>query len=262
MRLSFKKAIACLMCAGLMLVAFTGCDQNSVKTLIAAVEKTNALNSAQCSMDMKMKLEVEGQSMEIPMTATTSFAKKDEKYTMAMDMQMQFMGMDMSTKNYYSDGYMYTEMAGNKVKTALALEEAEAQSVSVMSLDETMVKSFETENTDAGTKYTLVLDDTKATDFLQELITKNAALSSGTPNAQYSFSNLQMHYVVDKQGYASEQWVAFDAEINMEVEGQGSVSSKCGAEITINFVNPGTDVEITLPEDLDSYSDASTGAVA
>ena len=126
-----KKILALLM-AMAMLVSAAGCqskgsgkEMSAEEVYKSAMEKTNALQDTDMTMNMDMNMAVGGEELTISSDiALKAAGLTTEEMQMNMSMGMELMGQAVDMNMYYKDGYFYTEMAGQKAKQAMDVEAA------------------------------------------------------------------------------------------------------------------------------------------
>lgn len=259
-----KKLTALILCLVMVAALFTACSEDPKTALANATAKTSELASYESNAKINMKVSVSGVSMDIPIDANVKYSKKDDAIQMSTDMALELMGMQMEMNMYYADGVMYTDAMGQKLKTAMDLEELSKTSASVVPMESDMITELKTEKVDAGTKYTPTIDDTKMSEFANTVMKKaqtgagEAADLDALENTD--FSNVQTYVIVNADGYAVEQWVSMDIVAKAEMpDATGETAEteiKMTIEMTNNIVNPGQEVTVTAPENLEDYQSA------
>lgn len=265
-----KKISSILLSAVLVLSLLAGCASDPKAALMKAVEKNNTLTSYESNMDIKMKVETAGVTMDMPITGNVKVAQKDGKMVMSTDMNMETMGVKMAIKIYMADNFMYMDILNQKMKMEVPMDELQNAEKSLGGLDQDVIKEVKTESADGGTKYTVTVDETKMKDFAEAILAKSQVGTGGSAAAGLqslegaTFSNVQMYLIIGKDGYVTEQWVSMDMTMTTPAtEAAAEMEMKMSVDMTNTFVNPGQEVTITPPEDLDAYVLADdTGAIA
>ena len=111
-----KKILALLM-AMAMLVSAAGCqskgsgkEMSAEEVYKSAMEKTNALQDTDMTMNMDMNMAVGGEELTISSDiALKAAGLTTEEMQMNMSMGMELMGQAVDMNMYYKDGYFYTE---------------------------------------------------------------------------------------------------------------------------------------------------------
>lgn len=172
-------------------------------------------------------------------------------------MSLEFMSMKVQMQMYYTDGYMYMDAMGQKTKEAMPIEDAMKVFGGMSDMSGDMITEIKTEKVEGGTKYTPTIDEANMMDYVGSLLEKAKDTMGGAGNAEdymddVNIKNLQTYIIVGNDGYISEQWMSMDLDADVEEAEATDVSMSM--EMTNTFVDPGKDVTVTLPDDLDEYT--------
>ena len=259
MRLRRKKGAGVLMagvcCIGLLTAA--GCSRKEEapdpKELYrAAVEKNGALTDMDMTMETKMTMELAGETMDVNMDMNmlmTGYNTPDFKYQ--MDATTGLLGQNIEMTAFYTDGYYYMETAGQKIKYPYDLDqitELVQENQTNMVSDDAMTE-LTAEKEGENTRLTFTGDPAKMTEYTKDLL---AGMQAGTETADFTIEKAGGSYLINPDGYYIESNVDMDMLMNIS----GSEVS-VNTQVTGTVNHPGEKVEITLPEDLSSYTEVS-----
>lgn len=244
-----KRMVSLLLCGLLMVFAFTGCKQNAdpKAAYAAAAQKNSELKATDLTMEMAMKGEAEGESVDINMDTDMKVVPKDnDNMDMAMKMTYQMMGMTLEMPIYYTDGYAYMELLGQKVKVKASKDDLQSKGpfdITMEKFDESFFKEIQVgEQKDGGTSYTYIGDPDKLGQIGDNIKEQLKSLTSEM-GVKIDFSDANGSFTIDKDGYLSAQTV----NLKMAMEAQGE-SVTFDISVTIKLNNPGQAVTIDFPD--------------
>jgi|GEM_PF-4565462 len=239
-----KKHLVLILALCLALMLFAGCGGNTDDTyskFSSAVEKTNALESLQGTATMIMTID----SDEILMT--TDFKQKIENGNLTVYQKHSYKG-ELLSEQYYSDGFMYMSMFmfGEEIKFKKETPMEDAKTMSVVDFKKKDLIRSSSEEVGKGTKYSVVIPSSAIKSYIKYNL-DNAIDEEGT-----TYSDVTMHFIIDKAGYICELYMKFSVSIS----NPDGPDLSGFAEMTMTFNDPGEDVTIDLP-DFSDYIDAS-----
>ena len=162
---------------------------------------------------------------------------------------------------YYADGWYYMNLAGQKVKLAMSLEELLAQSGSLTSLSAaqsepiSLLKSLSIEHARGVDTYTLVYAGGAMTALVENVLTAMPAEAVSAGPDEMTVEDVTVTAAVE-DGVLTGMTVSMG--MGMTAEG---VPVSMDLSLTARDIAYGGDVTVTLPEDLDSYEEIIGGAV-
>lgn len=240
------KKIVIVLLSVAMLLAFASCAQPQTEdpqlAYETAAQKTSALKDSDIVMTMDVTGTADGQEIQAKVDATAKCANQGENPEFAVNMKYQMQGITMEIPMYYKDGYVYTEMFGQKIKG-----KADADTLQMDGSMQTFSKEFfkeikEGEATQDGVKYSFVGDPEKVGDLADNLLGAMNKSMSGT-SMEAKITKIDGSFTVNKEGYLSSQ------ELNMEMasEKDGKTANYTAKAVyTVN--NPGEPVTIEFPD--------------
>lgn len=252
--------LALLLIASLPL--FVSCKKSAYQTFTDAYEKYSALDSIDAKMDIKMKMEMTGATFEMPMSYNIKASGiKTQNPVFNADTTVSMLGMEMNL-DVYSDGeYYYVSMMNQKVKINADNQESVSEYNVIEDMDTLIIELpeelFENQvfvvNPDGTKSLELAVSGEKFnelySDFAKELADSAA---EGLEYGDLSFEDIKIKLTVNKDGYLSEYDLSFVMNMSMSMMGT-EVLAKITTDCPIDINNPGKEVIVTPPEDLDSY---------
>lgn len=250
-----KRILAGICCIGLLAAA--GCSQNQEEPdpqelYQAAVEKNAKLTDLDMTMGTKMTMEQAGETVDIDMNVDmlmSGYNTSDLQYQ--METTTALLGQNIEMTAFYADGYYYMETAGQKFKYPYDLDQIKEQvenSQTNMVSSEAMTE-LTAEKEGENTRLTFTGDPEKMTEYTKELL---SGMQTGTETTDFTIEKAGGSYLINPDGYYIESNVDMDMVMNIS----GSEIS-VNTQVTSTVNNPGEKVEITLPEDLSSYTEVS-----
>ena len=226
------------------LLVSCGSKEPTAKDIVDAIKKTSDLESDEMDIDMEMSMSAEGMSFDIPMELTVKTAVVDGEEVIESEISMEMLGMAIETKTYTVDGYVYTETMGQKTKAPVDESDDSTPSFEITDFEEEDIESFEVSEDDDGTKFDIVLKKGALDDQLGGMLGEDMIGES-----EVSYKDIKMAVVINDEGYV----VKYEIEFEAESDEAGEISAK----IDIEVKNPGKEVKIELPDDLDTYEEES-----
>lgn len=263
-----KKIVAVLLSVA-MLFALSSCAKNDggdkaelSKNYAAATQKTAELTSMDADMDMKMNMEVGGEKMDMNMKMDIMVASEGENDgDMAMSMTMDAQGQKVEMGMYYTDGYMYMNLLGQKMKAKVDMQTAEKQmgnqTSEYLDLNPEDFLTLTMKKTGDDVVYSFKGDPKKLsalTDAMTKQI-KQQLESSGMSGLTVTVKDISGTTTVNKDGYVSKQDITIDCE--MTVQGQ---TAKLSMTMDMVYNNPGQAVTVEFP-DFEGYSEVDASSL-
>lgn len=268
------KKISVILVATLIFVSvfsFSSCNESLTEKLTAfgvysnAMAKQKALDSFEADMTVNMDMDISIMDTYIERVSLTYNMKaanlKGTAPVASADMTMSVMGMNAGV-NIYTDGsYTYIDSMGVKMKLDPDSEEAEdynvLDSVGDLAADftEDFFESAEFSVNEDGTKtIKMTLTQEHLEKYLPDIIKNVADSQENVDLENVSISDVQYEAVIAENGYFSKINLVFDMEIEIDALGTGDpYTLTAQVEYSIDYKNPGAEVTVTAPEDLDEY---------
>ena len=242
----------CWVDGGRVMTRLTG---QTARDLLEKVMEDNAnQNDMDADLTMNMEMAMEGLTMNIGMTGdmkVKNAAGADMQYL--MNLNMNLLGQNMNITSFYTDGYTYMDMAGQKMKVPTNYEEAlkTSQTAQMMSADDMAYMQDVTAADNVGGTRTIyyTMDGAQLNNLVQQVLAgSDAALPDGT---DMSLGACKGELTQDGEGNIIQQRMLMD--MNMTAEGT-AVSYEMFMELNMN--NIGQPVDFVLPS-TEGYEEAA-----
>ncbi len=227
-----------------------------------AAEKSGALTSVNADYTVKVKVEVEGSAIATNISGNVKSSGEGDARKEAVTGTMEMLGQSVPMASYYADGFSYAETLGMKIKTPVSYEdfagEAGYSFADTDEMNETDFKSAAVTEENGLTKIALPMSEA-----LAKKLAGTAAESAAEGLGETKFTDFKAVFVIDAAGYLSEMTVDCTASVTMDLSDPTGSGDESAAQqemtmvinMTMKYVNPGEEVTVTLPENLDEYED-------
>lgn len=243
---------------------FTSCGKSTYEQFKTAFEKTDNLESIDMTMKMDLGMDTQGLSMEIPITLDMKGIQKDGKIEkMTEDMSMEFMGQKMNTSIYTDGKYIYTQSEDIKIKTPYDIDSEDIKKADVKfnsivtEFKEEDLKDATVEKKDGITKvsFTVSGDAIKSTinSLSESLLGEMMATSqegSDSGLEDITISDTKVSFSINSDEYIVNY--SIDTNITTKIE-ETETDAKISLKLDLTVNNPGKEVKIDEPADLDEY---------
>jgi hypothetical protein len=218
-----------------------------------------SMNDAQ-SMDMDIRMAstviVDGEAIDMNVTGNIKQVfNSPTDIDMVLDLMVYVMGEQVPSLSHYTNGFLYMEVEGLKIKMPMSIEEALSQvgGGDMLDFEESAIKSSEITETADGQKITFVLDGVAMSDFMNASMGSLDSLIPGASDMglHVTLDDMFCEFIVDANEELKSYRMVYEMGINMDGE---SFNMKADMTMTINAMN---DVQVVLPSDLDEYMDMS-----
>lgn len=239
----------------IMLFTMVGCAKKEDPKAVFdnAIKKNSELTAMDMDMKTNMTLTQGEQNLEMALQVNMKVDKLNtEEMVFVMDMATEMAGQKIDVSTFYTDGYCYTETAGQKMKTAMALDEimeTVKQSTETTSMTSEEMKDISIKEDGDNRIITFTADAEKMDSYVQEMLSSMGGMASGMDGVEMTFKEANGEYTINKDGYYTAMKMHMSIDMTMQGE---TVSMVMDVEGTIN--NPGQPVEITLPS-TDGYTE-------
>ena len=227
-----------------------------------AAEKSGALTSVNADYTVKVKVEVEGSAIATNISGNVKSSGEGDARKAAVTGTMEMLGQSVPMASYYADGFSYAETLGMKIKTPVSYEdfagEAGYSFADTDEMNETDFKSAAVTEENGLTKIALPMSEA-----LAKKLAGTAAESAAEGLGETKFTDFKAVFVIDAAGYLSEMTVDCTASATMDLSDPTGSGDESAAQqemtmvinMAMKYVNPGEEVTVTLPENLDEYED-------
>ncbi len=246
------------------LFCLSACKETSAYELYSsAIEKMNKLDSFDAEMKMDMNMGTEGMSLDIPMSYKISASDIQSKKPKASGtMSMSMMGMNVDSKVYMDESFVYVDTMDQKMKMAIDAEDAEQynliDSISEMEIDmpEEVFKEIKIAKTKDGKQSIKIsLSQEELLKFLPDFIDEITEGQADSETEDLAISKFDYEIIIEKDGYVSEINMLFEMKAKMDFMGTGETTEttiKCDANVKYANFDKST---VKAPDNLDEYED-------
>ena len=209
---------------------------------------------------MDMAADMNAEKMDQSKMAYTADVKMAINAALAesMDLTEEESKVAMAMKYYYTDGYFYMEMDGEKVKMPMSFDDVMAQMDGITETSSaepiSVLKSL-TKSTSGGTTTYSVTYATGAFNSLVDMI-MDMVPAEDLGDAAMEFTSLAMDVAVRNDHIQS---ITMKMGMKMTAEGE---TMEINMDMTMDDFKTGSAVTVTLPSDLSSYQEIIGGAAA
>lgn len=236
-------------------------DSAAVEAYLEAAEKNNALDSIDTDVKAIMSVEAEGESMDMNMDVTMKMrGVKSGNLEYVMDGSMDMLGMEIPISSFYTDGYLYTDSMGMKIKQKTSVYDAIESANSTMEMadvDLSMITDMQMHMEGEDAVITYSVDREQINAMLDKIMGMAAftELEDSGIEMSYDIASADGEIVIDKNGYYTRQHMYMDMGVTItEKESQETMSMAFKMDMDMNINNPGEPVEFTLPS-TEGYTD-------
>lgn len=247
------------MMMALVMVCVAGCGSKQMtaeEVLAKATEKQQAMTSMDASMKMGVSMDIAGESIEYDADMDIKASNlNEEDMQMSMQTNMNILGQEMTMNTYYTDGYYYMDAMGEKGKMAMDIAEITdtlKQNSAFTEIPADAYKSLEMAEEGGNRVLTYVADGSKLTEVVNSLMGSMMSALGGMEDMDMSLGDISGTLTVDKDFNVIAQTMKMD--MTMTIEGM-DVDASVDMDMTVN--NPGQEVTVGLPDDLDSYEETT-----
>lgn len=253
-----KKVLALVLSAA-MALSLTACGGSSKpkdpkEVYSAAVKKNAELKSMDMSSKMNMKITMGEQTLDMDMDMNILMEQVNtDKMKYYAETKTASDGESMDMTIFYTDGYYYMDVMGQKIKAPMDLEkmmeQVEENSVGG-EIDVEWMKEIGLKEDGDNQIITFTADPAKMDSFMKEYMSTLGA-ADGMEDMEMTIKDVTGEYVINKEGYYTAVKMTMDVDVSAQGETMNMVMDM---DATIN--NPGKEVTVTLPS-TDGYTEVS-----
>lgn len=245
------RRILCLFTAFILCLGLCACGNTDIYT--DAKAKTDSLTSFDSTMELSVKYTTGNKSAGNQSVVHTRLDRRNEGapvYYSIYDITDLSTGQNYNSSTYYADNVVY-EMSGmgEKYKTRVSVESIESSFESI-AID-IPTKVFAKSKTD-GNRVSVNAKASELADMIETFLSGVSSYCSspkGDGKFSFDYSDVKIEFATDDNGYFEYISIAFTADFEA-LEGK----SKADVSLKMTYNNPGSDVDITPPEDLSEYT--------
>lgn len=248
--------------SAVMMFSVTACGnkvQDPREAMDAAVEKNAGLDSMDMDMNMKMHMSQGGQNLDISMDMNMKMAdiNKDTMRYLG-DTKTSMAGQSVEMTIFYTDGYYYMDVMGQKIKYPMDLTqlmETVKKSTQSSTLTSEQMTDVTLKEEGDNTILTFTADPEKMNTYLKDAMGSMSGAGIGTENMEMTIREASGSYTVNKEGYYTD--MILKMSFDMTVQGQTVAAD---IEMTGSVNDPGQPVDVELPS-TDGYTEVDPAAL-
>lgn len=224
---------------------------------LAAQQKNNALDSMDMNADYLISMSAEGMTIDMGMNLNLKMkGVKNGNLQFVSSGSMNMLGTNIPISMFYTDGYYYIDMMGEKQKQAMPMDEALAEAsgnVDVSASDLSMMQDLQMRRDGENTIITYTMNAADMSGYLNAMM--GESMSTAGMNLSYNIKSANGEAVINKDGYYTAQKVFVDMDMVMADPESGQTESLgCRMDINMTVNNPGQPVDFTIPS-TEGYED-------
>ena len=262
MKKSIKK-LSAIFLAGLLVFSVTACTKKRTakEVLESSIEKAKDITSSHMTGTAKYKIEAgdsdSSSAMEFDMSfdAKVSDANKDSM-KMDMNMKMSILGQSLDMNMYYTDGYYYMNMAGQKQKMKMDIAAMQKQIESTTgqtSLSSKYYKDLKLEEDGDNQVLSYSLSEDGLNEYLESVMSQMESLTGNTSDSNAADS-IKISSFSGKRTLDEDDNVLKES-IKMVMESKTGEAGKITLSMDISYKDIGKKVKVELPSDLNTYTE-------
>ena len=231
-------------------------ESDAMKTLRAAMEKNQGLTSMDTDYFMNMQMAMEGFSMDMNMDGNMKIKNAtSDDMQFIMTMNLSLLGESMQTSYFYTDGYCYYDMDGEKYKIPMDMATAMQNADMAGIVDNDTLAYIQDASVVANADGTTTIYYTANGAELNKML-DSVLGSMGTDytslGSQIRFDTYKGEMTLDANGNVIQEKGLMD--MTMDYEGTAMTFHMY---IECDVKNPGQPVDFAIPS-TDGYQDFST----
>ena len=247
MRKSVKRA-AIIAVSALLAMSMAGCAKKDPKELYTeAVKKNQELSSMDMSSVVKMTMSQGEETVDVDVDMDIQMADVNtDKMKYVANGSTSLMGQTIETSMFYTDGYYYMEMMGQKMKYAMDMDklmEQVKQTTDNGNLNVEYMKDIQAKKDGDNTILTFTADPAKMDHYMKEMMESMGGVMPGADAAEFTIKSVEGELTVNKEGYYTNMKMNMDMDMSMQGETIG-----LKMEMTADVHDPGKTVEVSLPD--------------
>ncbi|MCI8453548.1 MAG: hypothetical protein HFE84_02905 [Lachnospiraceae bacterium] len=227
-------------------------DPEALALYKAAEEKNKELNSVDADVDAKLTMSSEGESMEMGMKMALKMRdmKSDDPEYVASG-SVELLGETVDFSMFYTDGYLYMDMFGMKIKQPTPAMEAVSEVTELQSLSSVEAQMMNLQmHEDKG--YQVLTFEMKAGE-LNKLLDEVMGISAGDYEelgykVRVGVKKAKGSVVINENGYYVRETIVMDMNVSVTDEDTGeSETMDISMDMVMNINNAGKEAVFKLP---------------
>lgn len=217
---------------------------------LAAQQKNNTLDSMDTNADYVISMSAEGVTMDMGMNLNLKMkGVRSGNIQFVASGNMSMLGSTMPVNMFYTDGYYYMDMMGEKQKMAMPMDEAlseAAGNMDVNSSDLSMMQNLQMRKEGENTIITYEANPESMNQYMNSMVGDSLAASGY--NTSYNIKSSSGEVVINKDGYYTAQKMHLDMDMVMTDPSSGqTMNFGCKMDVNMTINNPGQPVDFAIP---------------
>lgn len=226
------------------------------KSYLSAMETNYQNTSTEMTTSSSIDISVMGTTMNMTQNSTIKTVIDGSSWIIQSDDVLNYMDIDSQSTSYYYDGWLYTNSSDGKYKVYYpidSLEDVTGAGIINAEIPFYLINSITKTNTDTETVYTIEY----STDALNYVLgSELSAYTDIISEDGIKLNSLKLTAAYSAEGGLKSQ--SIDADITATIDDGETYEMGMIINSTANIIKTGDSVTITLPTDLDSYTDLET----
>lgn len=206
----------------------------------------------------------ESQTLTMDYDAKISDSGSDSM-AMAMTGTMSSSGTSIDMNLYYSDGYYYLDILGQKIKQKMDLSKLQEELEVTTNQTQLPVENYKdivvSQDDDGNTVLDYKLNEDGLNEYIKQIAEQMGALggdssiTSDDLDDSVKISSFSGQRTLNKEDYTTKESIKFVMK-NRQDEDNGNIT----ISMDITYHDPGKKVTVTLPEDISNYKETTSSA--
>lgn len=239
---------------GLIIIACLlvgGCSQKpSPEEMFKMVEDARTVSNLEVGMnaeiEMNIKIKVDETEEEMKMTGAMVMDNSDPAnlaYKISLGMQVQDQSIEIV--QYYTDGYMYTDMLGMKVKQTMSMNDAMLQAQNISSASQQFnLEMFENAKLSKNGKQTVIMMDVPGEMMNEQSAALMEQFNLGElDGVDMEYGKVSVKHIIDENGYIEEEGMV----IPVKVSANGQLMEMT-MSMNLKYLNVGQPIVVEFPD--------------
>lgn len=253
------KKITALLLSCLLLFQVTACEKKRTakEVMQSSLKQSEKQKDADFSGDASYSIETGKNGSQSNVTIKMNFDTKlqtvdKDQLKMSMTSTLNMLGQAIDMSMYYSDGYYYMNTNGTKQKMKMDLAGIKKQIQSTTgqtSLPVKYYKNLHLSEKDGNTIIKYTINQEGLNQYVQDITSQMTTITGGSNSIK--ISSMSGTKTLNNKDLPVKE------SIKMVMESGENEVGKITLKMNLTYHNPGKSVTVTLPEDLNTYTEIS-----
>ena len=248
--------LALVLC--LCMSSLSGCTPDVYEQYAQAAAKTNALGQIDADVNMEMSMGIAGSTFQTTVSGTMKADHSGSTPVMDMALNIALLGQSVDLHVYYADGVAYYDTRETKYKMPLPIDQLKEQmdqvSTQILQFEESAIQKSMVTSEKEGSRYRVTVSSDAIQSYLKDAMgntmqNSDSGSSMDLNNMNLQFSDVDVSFLIGKDGYIHEQTLQFTCTADMNAMSSGIMTGEIEMtyDATVAYKNPGQPVTITAP---------------